>query len=501
MSNASRFDKLSLLSSTGGHFFNQFILQPDYNLMQCDVRLVEDDSPFLNGTKCMLLTGDLAMHKYIPTTRNNNIHECRGGLYKYEGIPCIPTYLPQDCVDAKNYEKEFNKEASGFDEDVDENEDASEGDLKGMSKTKRGNYAFWLYRDSWKAKRVLSTNIQRPTNPKYVIFPSALQAVDALEKTKNSYFYFDIETDYEEQNLLCFAFSFDGNTIYSVPILDYNYKWAYTDVHKIMRALVIAVRDNITVAHNGHAFDFLVLAMKYHIAVNRCYDTMIAMHRCFPGVEKSLGHCISYWTWEQFHKDEDSKQYRSYTDMMNKLSYCAKDVYGMYLVHKEITTYAKTIPGLEASIKCGNDSIVPYLTTTMQGILYNPEKIKEIVSENDRLMMQYIRICDLLIGKSGMEVIKKSVKSKNAGAFPGSRKQVCEYFHNILGYPVIFRSKDTGEPSLGKKTLFKLQIKHNNPVIQFVNMYRQVQKESSALRFNAWKSDDGKILPRRKENI
>ena len=42
LSNPSRFDVLKLLSSRGGDFFENFCLQPDYNLMQCDVRLAED---------------------------------------------------------------------------------------------------------------------------------------------------------------------------------------------------------------------------------------------------------------------------------------------------------------------------------------------------------------------------------------------------------------------------------------------------------------------------
>ena len=82
----------------------------------------------------------------------------------------------------------------------------------------------------------------------------------------------DIETDYEEQNLQCFAFSFDGITIYSVPILDFNYRWAYSSAHLILRALAVAIRDNILVAHNGASFDFFVLAFKYKIVINNtCY--------------------------------------------------------------------------------------------------------------------------------------------------------------------------------------------------------------------------------------
>lgn len=421
----------------------------------------------------------------------------RGSCLLYNGIPCIPSYLPQDAADSKNYEKEHNKEATDFSTDS-RDEDDSDSNVKGMSGTKRGNFAFWLYADTNKAKRILSKGIPTRTTPLYVNNPDSKTLVDTLRGTKNSFFYFDIETDYENQNLLCFSFSFDGRTIYNVPILDYNYKWFYFDLHKVMQALAICIRDNITVAHNGHAFDFFVLAEKYGICIGESYDTMMAHHRCFPDVEKSLGHCISYWTWEPFHKDTDSESYRSLYDMNSKLAYCGRDVYGMFLVHKAIESFSVTIPGLVESIASAMKGIKPYLTSTMQGIRYNPEKIKSIISENDRLMEQYERVCKILIGEVGMSEVQTAVKGK-AGYFCGSTKQQVKYFHDILGYPVLFKSEITGEASLGKKTLFKLQAKHDNPVIGLVNMYRTTQKESGALSFNPWKDDEGKIYPRVKD--
>lgn len=504
LSNPSRFDIHSLLSSTGGSLFNDYCLRPEFNSMQCDIRLADDNSPLLDGTRCLLLMGEKSLHQWAPQTVTNTIHEMRGSCLLVQGIPAIPTYLPQDAADSfKNYEKEHNPEAQDYGDD-EGGDDDDEGDVKSLGKTKRANYPFWLKSDTEKAKRILDgfNPFSRRKQPTYILAPSSTEVIEALSSTKGGEFYFDIETDYEDQNLLCFAFSFGGDTVWSVPIIGPDYKWHYSNNHLILRALSHCLRDNVCVAHNGHTFDYLVLAFKYHIPVVRCYDTMMAMHRCYPGVEKSLAHCVSKWTWEPFHKDMDSKSYRTHTDMMQKLAYCGRDVFTMFLVKQAIDDFAKSIPGLEASIKSANDSIVPYLTTTMQGMEYDSGKVGKIIEDNDKLMMQYIRCCELLIGKNGMEEVRSVIKGKKPGAFPGSNAQCCQYFHEMLGYPVMFRSTDTGKPSLGKKSLYKLALRFpDNPVITFCNLYRQVKKETGALSFNAWRDGNNKIMPRWKELV
>jgi len=463
--------------------------------MQCDVRLVEDDSPFIEGTKCLLLLGEHAMHKYCPSTSGNSLNEMRGSpLISKQGIPCIASYLPQEAADFKNYESTLNPLSANYTPDGNEYEDdKDEGDVKALGRTKLSNYPFWLKADCAKAKRILKEGLPQVVVPDYKLFPAESVVIDVLTKTKNSLMHFDIETDYEEQNLLCFAFSFDGKTIYSVPVLDYSYKHAYPNLHLIYRALAIAFRDNTVVAHNGAAFDYYVMASKYKIPVVKCYDTMITQHRIYPDIEKSLGHCISLWTWERFHKDTDSQSYTTHSHMMSKLQYCAKDVYTLGLVYEAQLKFAKTIPGMMESIKCGQDSIKPYLICTLTGIKYSPERVETIKKENDLLMMQYLRIIGLLIGIEGMNECRKVIKGKAKG-FANSNSQCCHYFHELLQYKVVARSKETKKPSLGKKAIFKLALQHpDNLVLKFVIMYREVAKEFSTLKFNPFKDDDNNI--------
>ena len=493
LSNPSRFDRVSLLSATGGHVFNDHCLRPEFNVMQCDIRVADDKSPLLEGTKCVMLLGESAMHSWIPQTRNNSLGEMRGSVFVMNGVAHIASFFPQDAADSRAYEQQLNPLSKDYMVDGDGPDDTETFDsVKRHGSTKRGNYAFWIRADSRKAKAIIAAGGVVPASefpqPQYRIYPSVDEVVSVLQATTGQFLYFDIETDYEEQNLQCFSFSFDGKNIYSVPVLDYNYKWAYSGLHFILRALAVAISRNTIVAHNGAAFDFFVLAHKYHIPVGSCYDTMLAMHRCFPDIEKSLGHCTSYWTWEKFHKDEDSQGYNTQQQMNDRLRYCGKDVYTMFLIHQAITKYARTIPGLEHSISVAMDSIRPYLITTLLGIRVDTDKVIKSARENDALMTQYDRIIKWFIGPSGLHEVQGGKKS----FFAGSNKQCCKYFHDMLGYPVMARSMKTQEPSLAKKAMFKLALKHENPVIQLSLAYREVAKEYGTYKFTPWITDDGK---------
>lgn len=141
--------------------------------------------------------------------------------------------------------------------------------------------------------------------------------------------------------------------------------------------------------------------------------------------------------------------------------------------------------------------ITPYVTATMQGILVDMPLREKMRYENDRLMEQYLRMINILVGDAGMAEVHQCIKGK-AGAFPGSNKQCVEYFHHILKYPVAGYSPvnkhGVRNPSLSKLNMFKLRLKHNNPVIDLCNIYRGVKLETSTpLGFNAWKNDKGEI--------
>lgn len=460
------------------------------NINRCEVRLKEDDKPLLTGTKAILLLGEPTLHNKIAGAGNNTLGELRGSpLRDKDGTVAIASYSPQDCVDIVDWEQKLNPllnlgDDSEGDSDTESNLSAL-AEKRRHGKTNRKNWAFWLWKDCEKISKLLDNGgrIPEEVKPNYIIYPSAEEIITLLTSTKNADFYFDCETD-TELNFTCFSFSFGLPTVYVVPIVRHSYTWAYERLPNVFKALAIAIRDNCIVAHNGASFDFWVLAYKYGIPIGKkSYDTMIAMHRCFPEVEKSLGHGTSLWTWQPFHKDEGNFAYGSESQARSLWEYCGKDTYTMILIKEAITRYAKTKPGLEDSINMAMDSIRPYLVSSLLGIKFDDGIRQDTIKENDRMMMQHLRMLDVLVGKDWLKRIKGNGKSP----MPSSNTQCVKYFHDLLGYPVVGRSKKTTRPSLGKKNIYKLKLKVNNPVLDICVSYRETMKESGTLNFTPYK--------------
>src|SRR5688500_13988732 len=106
LSNGRRFDKTELLTGVAGWFFNNDCIQPEANRWQCDIRLITDTSPLLSNTKVILLLGEHAHRLWhgIGTT----IDEHRGSPIVKDGIICISSFLPQDCIDMVDHESRLN---------------------------------------------------------------------------------------------------------------------------------------------------------------------------------------------------------------------------------------------------------------------------------------------------------------------------------------------------------------------------------------------------------
>ena len=490
LSNPSRFDNANLLSATGGRLFAKHIA-PEFNRYQCDIRVREDKSPLIPGTKCILLLGADAAKDWLgEQMRDNTLNEVRGSVFYYDGIPTICSYFPQDAADIKDYESSQNKDyvTDSEDDDDDEYDDKSR-----HNKTKRKNFSFWLWRDILRCKHIMKHGVPtKDWTPDYVLYPSFDLVLDKLYNTSSGNFFIDLETDYD-QGLQCFSFSFGyKQPIYCVPFLDHNYHLYYgSKTALLLKGISMASHNNTIVAHNGSGFDFIVLCNRYHIPLGpNMFDTMIAMHRCFPEVEKSLGHGTSIWTWESFHKDEGNTGYLLPELVTKKLRYCGKDVYTMILIYEAIQNYAKTIPGLKESIQQAMESLRPYLITTLLGIKYDQKIVEETFAENDALMMQYARIAKLLIGAKYYDFIQ----GKSKKPLLNSNTQCVKYFHDLLGYPIVGRGKEkkdgTRGPSLAKKNMYKLKLKHTNPVIDLCLAYRETAKESGSLKFTPIKSSN-----------
>lgn len=491
MSNPSRFDKQNLLSANGGGWFDNDCLRPELNKYMCDIRLKEDLSPLLDETRLIILLGESAAKLWCRDAELK-IGQARGSIFYYDGrftgqqcnIPMIPTFFPQDGVDYKDYETEFNKQD---DTNVGGTDDEDEGNVKSrQGKTARRNYRFWIQSDIKKAKQIISTGIpQRLFEPIYFIKPPSKDLIHILTNIKGSRLFIDIETFLPSFDVQCVGFSFDNRPdIYIFPFFNSDYSLSYDDLPLLLRALAISFKNNTVIAHNGANFDFPIFAWKYRIPPSHnLEDTMIMQHRVFSDVEKSLGHFTSLWTYEPFHKDEASGWYNQ-QQCWDTMQYCGKDVFTMKLGYYNMLEYAQKMPGLKESWEDANGSILPYMTTMLQGFLYDDKVVKEIMNENDRCMMQYLRMIKILVGEHNL----KAIQGKSKRPLPSSPTQCVKYFHELLGYPIVGKGQEHKDgsraPSLGKKNLLKLRLKHDNPVIDIIQAYRECQKESGSLKFS-----------------
>lgn len=499
LSNPSRFDNNQLLSAGGGKLFDS-LLRPDYNRYQCDIRVKEDVRPILPGTKCILLLGEQAAKQYIGNT-DNSLGAIRGSIFYKDNIPMLATFFPQDAADIKDYERQFNEQVNAsVQEDFGNEEDEKDslGDKKRHGKTKRKNYRFWISKDFEKVKYILKNGIPKPLfKPNYILQPSYEKINSLLRDTVDHCMFVDLETDYPGLNPKCISISFIPHNIskvevvdiYCLPLLMPDHSVGYSGIGTLLSSFARAANRNRVIAHNGQGFDFPYLCWKLGIPLGKdLYDTMIMQHRCFSDVEKSLGHSTSLWTYEMFHKDEGDVGYSNIEQCKQTMLYCCKDVYTMALIYYSILNYAKKVPGLTKSIEEACNAIYPYLVMMLSGFEYDVSLVQNTIQENDRLMMHYLNFLEILIGKDNL----KKIAGKSKSALPTSNKQCIEYFHNMLGYPVVGKGAERADgsrgPSLGKKNMYKLSIKHPlNPCIQLCLIYRELARETGSLKFTSWK--------------
>ncbi len=483
LSQPSRQDTTALLSGYAGVFFNQECLSPNTSRWRCDIRTCDTLAEgLLEGTKGILLLGEKSLKEWADGYSEYNVSELRGTpLRNRFGVPCLCSYSPQDAIDPVDHEKRLNPHLNkDFDDESSNDKDSEINTKKRHGRTRRSNYRFFLQRD---VKKLLfgmeNACVTKQQEYPIELYPNLEQVCEVLQATKDSYLYLDIETD-SERNMLCFGFSFeDDPVVYSVPVIRHNYELAYGPAtFKLFRALVYAIRNNTSVIHNS-MFDLYVLSTKYSIPFGwNVYDTMLAQHRCFPEIEKSLGHCLSVWPsiWEPFHKDEGIFEPRNLEQEKQLWTYNAKDVAAMKWIRRAQLNHAAVVPGLEDSIRQSNSLIYPFLLNTLHGIRYDEARRQAMITENDKLMTQYQRCVDYLVGP-GMDLL------------PTSSKSCVRYFHDALQYPIVSRSKKTGEPSLDETSLLKLKQKFPyNTVIDFAIKYRQRKKETGSLGFTPWKT-------------
>ena len=464
----SRFDVEDTLISGQADALLQQGLKP-VNRYACDIRTVDCKDPLLPDTRVIVLMGSESL-KLIKAPIEGTLSQLRGSPFDIGGIIYIPTFLPQDCIDKKNYEQYLNKALVDNTGEDDDEEDAG-GNHKDKGKTARRNYKFWLLCDLQKAVRLSKTKLS-VSNPNYIIYPSSAVILKWMYEQRGQKIFLDIESNPDTCELLCFSVSTGSEVIYTIPIRQYNGSLAYDKqvIADIIQGLCFLFAHNTIVIHNA-LFDLFIFLWKWKIpppAYDQIEDTMIMHHRCFSDLEKSLGHVISLYTDLPYHKNESNYFPHNREQDRRLWLYNAKDVYALATVYISLSRNIIKL-GASTAVQDGNRAIRWSLLFSYRGVRVELERLCKGIDTNERRREIWeSKILHTLVGYK---------------LNPRSPQQVEHYLYDQLD---IRRPTGKGASMTGKKQLYKLQVKHDIPALTVILALRRLGTEQGKLKSMLW---------------
>jgi DNA polymerase I-like protein with 3'-5' exonuclease and polymerase domains len=470
----SRHDKTELCSGGAAYVLKDAFSGTGITRYNTELRIRSNTSPYLSGTKVVLLCGELALAKLgYPPSKLNSL---RGSPVYVNGIVYIPTYHPQQCADRANYEKAFNAEAAaGIEDETEELQD--ESSAKDISKTARRNYRFWFIQDIRKALAIAGNGFQ-PNRANYNTTLTGDGIITALRRTTSEVpLYLDIETDRYSGKMICFGWSNGTQDIYVAPLLKIGFReLVYTEVytHQILKELALAIsRARVVVCHNA-LFDLFILCWRYHIPPppqDRIWDTMVAHARIHVDTEKSLGHCTSLYTNQPYHKDEGNFSPSNYTQWQQLLVYNAKDVETTALVHEAQVKVAGSDKGYADSIAQGNALVRPLLLKSLRGLLIDKSKLCARIDELNRRNLWF-----------ETKILPALARTNSIN--PRSWQQIQDLLYTKLGLP---KSSDPTVSLTGKDALYRLALKFPLEILKVILHTRACSKEAGSLGSKLWR--------------
>lgn len=460
----SRFDTKELFSGHAGQVFKSFLHPLVYDSI--DIRTSDNGLPLRDGTKVVLLLGDESLTRHYPGGTKVTLNDARGNpeVNPVNNIVYLPTYAPQEAFDQKaEYEA-----GDGSDEEADGEGDE---DIKGHGITKRRNWRWWLFNDVKKSIRMLNGGgIPSNDSNSYAIklYPDIGEATKVLEETEGQELFLDIETA-RRQVMTCVGFNFTGSKdIFVVPWKRYTGHLMYDDrlCRRFIRALAIAMGRNKVVCHNA-SFDLLVLCWRYKIPLPKnIADTMLMWHRCYPEVEKSLGHLISYFLYRPFHKNDGVYEPHNGVQEEQLYRYNAKDIITMREIYPALVEELKKCGATESG-NWANRMVRPYLTATLRGIKTNTKEYCDRYDALELKRVQVNRCIGIITGRPDMNVRSWQQKEK--------------YLYQDLKLPC----PDDKAPT-ASKTMLRLLCKHSVPSVKLMLLSTRTSKLASSMKFRLW---------------
>lgn len=477
----------NILSGYAGEYFWKQLLKGSYiTRHNCEYRTVAQlgavatsQPTFREDTRVVLALGQDSVDRLTGTHGKYKLMHLRGSPIQLasNGPVIVPTFTPQDVADRKDYGGAVTGE-DGAHHESDEDDDEG-GDAKEYQQTKRRNWRWWMTRDIEKALGYLKSGYKKPAPDQLVINPGLDSWVRWLATLDGQTVFIDLETNPLRQ-LTAIGVSNMEEVAFSIPFhgIDNQLVWSTSQIYTIYRALARLFARCTVVGHNSSSFDLVLLATHYGIPLpRRTADTMLMQHRCYPLVEKSLGHCISLYTNHTFHKDEGLYLAHNATQLKQLLTYNAKDVARTAEVYKALQLRLLSTRALDSAIQA-NESIVPYATATCLGARLDIPTLEHLHASYLARYDQLCRILRLLTGRN---------------LNPRSWKQVDQYYYGNKENPeqdggLGYKRPSTGSTT-GLKVLLKLYGKYGTPSLRVILAARAAGKSASALQFRLWRGD------------
>jgi hypothetical protein len=366
---------------------------------------------------------------YVIAKAHKDLDTERGFVFPFNGGLAVRSYNPQDALIPWKKDTKPPEETG-----------------KDYGRTDPKNYKFWLEED---IKKLLNP----PSSSKEVPMIIPIDVAISLLREGRGTLTLDIETHPPTNSVQCIGFCFNKEQVYVVGCYDHTGERC-GNLARFFAALALAMARCRTVAHNT-MFDLGFLYQFHNVPFGRdLADTMIMHHRHWPEAEKSLGHCISLWLNEKFHKDSAG----SFTPSTYKAFYQLMMYNGYDVIRTRDLYYA--IPH-NHSTERANATIYPYLLAGIVGLPYDQLALSKRRKPYDEATAQYARIGKILCGKP---------------INMGSPQQVKLY----LG--AIGIETDSTEES----ELYKLKLKHDNAFLTVLLRYREAAKAASMLRFKQY---------------
>jgi len=394
---------------------------------------------------------------------DDDLNKNRGLILTGPGYrPAIATYLPIDCWDFKQVED-------------DEDEDDDKEDANDVGPTSRANYLHWALHDYRKLLRI-PWPLPPETEAPAFIAPPMPRVISWLDKLHNTHVVIDIETRRQDHSLDCIGFRAFGATVV-VPIYRHNNTLFYTPLEtaQFWRALCqLFLRKDVVIVGHNLGFDIAVLCLKYHLPLPPVlHDTMLAMHREYPQLEKSLSHALPVYTLATRNHKADIAVNTNKVNFDRLLNYNGNDVLWTERIYLEQKRRATLDAALAHAIEVANRTLRATMMISLTGTVIDLRERERQIQLSLLKAQEYTRIIRILTG----------IPTFN----PCSPQQVAGYFYTKLQYPCEDFT-ESGAMASGTKTLYKLQVKQPNPLIPLIVAAREQSKAHSALEFRLKRS-------------